>query len=201
MSDIKYVSITPYIPKTVFNERKEMPPSNKLLVRILYKCEYIPEFMYKNDVFSYKRKSIVLDVKEISKILSCTSSELDSYLRSIFKLKPYHSIHKIKMRHTIGGTGKRFRVAFTNSSKYPNPILYTDSTVDYTKRLSPTIKQSIKTESIADMCGLITTYEMMSGDLKFYNYLKLVNFFNDDILKYSSSLIIPLSSIDEFPFD
>lgn len=201
MSNITYVSITPYIHETVFNERKELPPSNKLLVRIFYKCEYIPDFMYRNDVFSYKRKSVVLDVKDIPKILTLTPSELDAYLREVFDLKPYHVIHKSKMRHTIGGTGKRFKVAFTNSTKYPKPILYTDSTIDYTKRLSPTVKQSIKTNSFADMCGLITTYEMVSGDLKFYNYLKLVNFFNDDTLIYNSSLIIPHTYIDEFSFD
>lgn len=173
---------------------RTVPNNEKLLLRIYYRNRYIPYTFYNRNVFYFKRDSIELDLEYVTTILEKGDDEVGRYLTSLFELKPSQVIVSVKMRHSHHGIdNSRMKFSFTNTDAIREPILITDYMPCIQDRLPASLKHVIVSKKVlADHTGICTRY-VLSDPLKLYAYLKLVNFFNDDELRYYSCMVLPLN--------
>lgn len=193
---MQFVTIAPYVYNKEFEERMETPPTDKLLIRIYYEPKYriIPKCILRR---RSKRYDFEMEPYDIPMLLKMHHKEFMDFIAYKAELGAFKRITKIKLRHTIGGIHSRFSITFTNHESIKYPTLRTESP-NLKSRLPESITRNMKYEVNADMFGVNHNYEFMDGNLRVANYLKLMNYFDDDELKSTSIFIIPSTYVDAY---
>lgn len=173
-------------------------PNNKIIFKVQYGFNRL-KFLYDRNIFRLSVQRLTVDINELPLILNFNSKQMNDYLIDALSLTNSY-IHSFVIRHTIGGLDERIDVTFTNSeSKFPLPKIQTMSEVDLMEKLPSCLTKNMSKESYPDMFGVHHYYTINDDYMKIVNYLKLVNYYDNDDLKYSTLLIIPRTHLWYYP--